>query len=155
MQFEENDKILLNIPKSLCTECFIYFLLQENEVVYVGQTTRGICRPLEHIRYKDFSSIKMLSCTEDMLNELESYYIDKYRPKYNKRDWVSNSAGAYILLYTARNKIRQRTIAKDITLPQLKRLLREHNYPLKEIKGKYYISNDDLEDLMCRWIGVD
>lgn len=156
MQFEETTENVLEIPKELCTECFIYFLLQGSEVVYVGQTTRGICRPVEHIRYKEFTTIKMFPCTEALLDETESYYIDKYKPIYNKRDWVSSSTGAgRVQLLTARNKIRQRTVAKDITVPQLKRLIKEHNYPLKEFKGKYYIANSDLEDLMYRWIGVE
>ena len=156
MQFNDDNKALLDIPKSIFTGCFIYFLLQGDEVVYVGQTTRGICRPVEHIRNKEFTDIKMIPCTEDKLSESESYYIDKYKPMYNKRDWVSSSAGVgHILLYTARNKIRQRTVAKDITVPQLKRLIKEHGYTLKEFRGKLYISDSDLEDLMYRWIGVE
>ena len=64
-------------------KCYVYFLLQGNEVVYVGQTSTGLSRPFSH-HDKEFDSIKALPCSFNELDETEDYYICKYKPKYNK-----------------------------------------------------------------------
>ena len=71
----------------LC-EPIIYLLIKHNtykrpEVVYVGQSKRGIKRIFEH-KNKDFSDIAIIPCEEKDLNKLEQFYIEMYRPKYNK-----------------------------------------------------------------------
>ena len=71
-----------NYPK----ETFVYFLLKNKKIVYVGQTTNGLNRIKEHLLNcnKDFDDFKILKCDESELNELENNYIIKYNPKYNK-----------------------------------------------------------------------
>ena len=80
MTFEETGNMLTfsNIKK-----CFIYFLLQGNEVVYVGQTRAGLSRPYSHTD-KEFDTIKLIPCSLDELDFLEDKFISKYLPKYNK-----------------------------------------------------------------------
>ena len=67
-------------------ETFVYFLLKNKEVVYVGQTINGLNRIKQHFieNKKDFDDYKTVSCIRAKLNELENYYIIKYQPKYNK-----------------------------------------------------------------------
>ena len=60
----------------------IYFLLNDDEVVYVGQSKNGIARPVSHCD-KVFNRIKILPCKMTELNYLEDIYIVKYKPKYN------------------------------------------------------------------------
>lgn len=62
----------------------IYFLLKEMEVVYVGQSSRGMVRCYEHHDI-DFDSLTFIKCEKEQLNYLEDFYIAKYLPKYNKR----------------------------------------------------------------------
>lgn len=66
-------------------ETFIYFLLKNKKIVYVGQTTNGIERINQHLLdyKKDFDDYKILKCEESELDELENKYIIKYNPKYN------------------------------------------------------------------------
>lgn len=80
MEFEETDKVL---TFHICDKYFIYFLLRGNEVVYVGQTTAGLSRPFSH-QDKEYDLIKVLPCSPDELDEKEDYYINKYKPIYNK-----------------------------------------------------------------------
>lgn len=66
--------------------CFIYFLIKDNNLVYVGKSNNGIlCRINSHIKDKDFdSAYYVASSSEDLLDEYEKKYIVKYKPKYNK-----------------------------------------------------------------------
>ena len=63
--------------------CLIYFLIQDEEVVYVGQTTQGFSRIQAH-KNKQFNKVNYIRCRVDELDELESKYIVKYNPLYNK-----------------------------------------------------------------------
>lgn len=57
----------------------IYFLLDNNEIVYVGQSVNVYQRIHQH-RDKKFNRIFVLK-TDNL--DLESYYINKLKPKYN------------------------------------------------------------------------
>lgn len=80
MKFEEQGNI---ITFQNLEECFVYFLLRDEEVVYVGQTSIGISRPFSH-KDKYFTSVKLIPCDFDKLDETEDFYIGKYKPIYNK-----------------------------------------------------------------------
>ena len=83
MQFNESESIYISMP--IIPDIFIYFLLDENnEVVYVGQTTNGLQRPYSHIINKEFNRVIIIPCDINELDEFENKYILKYRPKYNK-----------------------------------------------------------------------
>lgn len=85
MKFNEANKNIINFEVK--TFSAIYFLLFHNEVVYVGQTTQGIIRPLSH-KDKVYDSIKILPTDESSLDYAEDFFISKYVPKYNKsRNW--------------------------------------------------------------------
>lgn len=81
MIFEEKEDISLDANKNW----MIYFLIKNNEVVYVGQTTQNLIRPFSH-KDKDFDTVKIIYQAEDkeLLNKNEEFYIKKYSPKYNK-----------------------------------------------------------------------
>lgn len=65
--------------------CGIYFLLQDGEVVYVGQSINCHSRISDHSRleHKEFDSVYIVRCDQEALTPLEDLYISKYSPRYN------------------------------------------------------------------------
>ena len=89
MIFDETEFIdITNEPM-----CFIYFLLDDdNDVLYVGQTTNGIQRINQHRKEasKEFSKVVAILCDSKELDALELKFIDKYQPIYNSVGTVDN-----------------------------------------------------------------
>lgn len=65
----------------------IYFLMQGEKVVYVGQTTNLIQRCLNHTKegWKEFDGIKYIMISEEYINDTETFFILLLRPLYNGR----------------------------------------------------------------------
>lgn len=83
MKFKEKTNNVFK-KEEICGS-MIYFLTKDNEVVYVGQSKQGMNRIYFHkFSKKDFDSFYFINCDIEKLDELESYYILKYLPKYNK-----------------------------------------------------------------------
>jgi len=63
----------------------VYFLLQDDEVVYIGKSNDALRRLSQHRaeNQKTFNRVFMVRCQLVELDRLEALYIDKYRPKYN------------------------------------------------------------------------
>lgn len=63
----------------------VYFLLQDDEIVYVGQSTNIMTRLSNHKfeATKLFSRVFVMECPEAHLDRLERLYIDKFKPRYN------------------------------------------------------------------------
>lgn len=80
-------------------EIFVYLLLKNNQVVYVGQTTNGINRIKQHFIKKeiDFDEYRTIKCSKKDLNNLEDFYIIKYQPIYNKKINSSIVKSTYII----------------------------------------------------------
>lgn len=78
---EDNSEEIIIYPQC---RYMIYFLLKSMEVVYIGQSSRGMVRCYEHTDI-DFDSLTFIKCEKEQLNYLEDFYIAKYLPKYNKR----------------------------------------------------------------------
>lgn len=81
----EEDTIVstANAKRKLCF-CGIYFLINKHKIVYVGKTKVGFSRIAQHIKDKEFDSFNYFECIEEELDSLETYYIIKFKPKYNK-----------------------------------------------------------------------
>lgn len=79
MKFKEEDFSVYQFPQF---QCLVYFLCQKETVVYVGQTRAGMYRPYSH-RDMKFDNIRVIPCKLTELKRLESYFINKYQPKYN------------------------------------------------------------------------
>lgn len=114
MQFEEENALTIN--KHECA--FIYFLLKNKEVVYVGQTKVGLARPFSH-RDKDYDEIKIIYCDSSELDITEDKYIQKYKPIYNKQ----NNYAVRWNLMRVRNNIRELFNMPDYTMFELKKVL--------------------------------
>lgn len=78
---------------------YIYGLLKENRVVYVGQSKNVKARLRKHRNSdKIFDNHIILDESENKNNELENYYIIKHGPMYNKatnKKWATISAKDY------------------------------------------------------------
>jgi hypothetical protein len=60
----------------------VYFLCQENQVVYVGQSMNPSARIAQHQADKQFNRVFMIPTNN--LDAVETMYIKKFKPKYNK-----------------------------------------------------------------------
>lgn len=140
MKFEEI-KNVITIPKY--QNSFIYFLLKENEVVYVGQTKKGLIRPLTH-KDKEYDTIKILYCGVKELDLLEDKYIKKYEPTYNK---AVNYSVNYSL-HRARNKIRRMFDDNKFNLPRLKKIIKELNINVYIHDSTPYIDVEDFSRIV-------
>lgn len=140
MIFEENE---ISETLKVYGNVFIYFLLNKNDVVYVGQTKKGIVRPLSHRYDKIFDTIKFIYCEENELDYLEDKYILKYKPKYNK---TVNIISNYSLQRT-RDKIRKLCNNNNITIRTIKKLLIDIDVKPFEFNGILYIKNEEFEKL--------
>ena len=54
----------------------IYFLMDGDEVVYVGQSKTGLARPYSH-KDKKFTKIAIINCKESELDDKETEFIKK------------------------------------------------------------------------------
>ena len=138
MKFEEKKFVtVVNYGK-----CFIYFLIKNDEVVYVGQTKKGLIRPLTHTD-KEYDSLKIIYLYEIDQDVLEDFYIRKYNPIYNKtyNNFVNLS------LTTARNRIRKIIGYEKFTIPKLRKTMLYLNIEEKEMNNQHYINSNDFEIL--------
>lgn len=63
--------------------CGVYFLVQGNEVVYVGQSRNVFVRVSTHAHGKAFDRYAYVPCSATALDKLESLYIHVLRPRLN------------------------------------------------------------------------
>lgn len=143
MQFCESEEITITIPRYQNT--FVYFLIYDKEVLYVGQTSNGIVRPLSH-KDKLYDEIKIIYCDKKDLDLAEDKYIQKYKPKYNRQN---NYKMCYGLL-RVRNCARKLTNNNTITIYTIRNLLKTLSItPRKDIyTDKDCISYDEYVRLM-------
>lgn len=66
----------------------VYFLVQNNEIVYIGATTRLNNRINQHRKenIKKFTDVYCIEVKKSELSNIEGKFISKYRPKYNKNN---------------------------------------------------------------------
>lgn len=65
--------------------CGIYFLVANKEIIYIGQSN---CIPRRIFQHRDnlveFDSLTWFECPELFLSTIESYYIARIRPRFNR-----------------------------------------------------------------------
>lgn len=135
MKFEEKDAIELDYE----IKPHIYFLLLNEEVVYVGKTKKG--------QYKSdemYDSIYIIYCKEDELDYLHDKYIKKYNPEYNTH---MNYAINYSLT-RARNKIRERYNTSSFTIKDLKKFVKALNINLYVCDQQVCMNVDDYKKII-------
>lgn len=65
-------------------EFFIYRLIKDNEIIYVGKTTHVLSRIYQHRQDKEFDLVEILQLKSDAEMSIgEIYFITKYKPELN------------------------------------------------------------------------
>lgn len=131
--------ISTSITKRRLFFCGIYFLIKKNEIVYVGKTKIGYKRILQHSNNKDFDSFNFIECLEKELDSLETYFILKYNPKYNK----SLNEDFFTLNYI--NTICKKIFGnKNIRI--IKKIIKENNIiPIKKENGNHFYNKKQIK----------
>lgn len=65
--------------------CGVYFLIKDDEIIYVGKSVRIPNRLRDHQRGKDFDRVFFVECKEDELDDLEKRCIREFSPRLNRR----------------------------------------------------------------------
>lgn len=134
MKFDEKDFETVD-NKNLC---LIYFLLLDDEVVYVGQTTRGLLRPFSHWD-KNFTSVKVKYVEEKYLDAAEDFFIKKYLPKYNK---MLNNKMNYTVK-SVHQTLKNDYNLKSFNIRKFKKLVEELNIQYYEYREKMFLELKD------------
>ncbi len=73
------------LPVNLDAMVGVYFLLDGNEIVYVGQSRSNIPARVQcHAKDKVFQRFTVMPCPVSDLDYMEASFIAKYAPKYNR-----------------------------------------------------------------------
>lgn len=136
----KSEKEILKNKEKLRKGSYVYFLTREDKIVYVGQTVNGLQRVYAHMFSKDFDGYHLIECEKENLDELESMYILKFAPKYNKG---LNLPKEYIV----RDDIRKVLKIDGFLLNRIKKI-----YGVKPIENKvnnkeYYVRKEIKEYL--------
>ena len=70
MKFEEFSEKMVVIDNKI--KSFIYFLIKNDEVVYIGKTENGFVRPFTH-KDKDFDLVISIPFDNSLLDEKEKF----------------------------------------------------------------------------------
>lgn len=74
----------------------VYFLVADDEVVYVGQSTNVYVRLSQH-KDKQFIKYAFVPCDKAALDKLESLYIHCLRPRLNGKAWDGSKSAPVTL----------------------------------------------------------
>jgi predicted GIY-YIG superfamily endonuclease len=69
--------------KLINSKYIIYFLFQDDKLIYIGKTTSLFSRLSGHKGDKRFNYISILEVSKEEYKETEIYYINKYKPECN------------------------------------------------------------------------
>lgn len=134
---DDNDKAI-----EIKSPCFIYFLIKDQEVVYVGQTITGVSRPFQH-KDKNYDKVKIIFTDKDKLDKMEDYYITKYNPMYNRQpnhreNWSFNIIKLKLLA----------DYGLKINMWHIKRALKDTGIKPNIYYGVSYLKIDDAKALI-------
>lgn len=64
---------------------FVYRLIHNNEIIYIGKSTQINVRLTHHLRDKDFDTVEVIQFDNEVdMCISEIYFINKYKPRLNK-----------------------------------------------------------------------
>jgi len=117
-------------------QIFIYFIIRNNEVIYVGQTYAGMTRVYQHMMPCD--EIKIIYKSRDFLGAWETSYITKYRPEYNKNIYGES------ILKLIRNKLRD-LYGPEMSMTDVKKFLKSIAVEILYEDGFPYVPPSELD----------
>lgn len=129
----------------------IYLLINNTEVVYVGQTKNGLKRIMQHSD-KVFNKYSFIEAPPEELNYYEDLYIMKYQPKYN------NFYSYYRISIDSAYRQLKYDIKKKININQFKNILIENGIEIISFKqyltitkNEYLYIKEKIEKGIIRW----
>jgi hypothetical protein len=93
-----DEEVILRRAMLYDSICGIYFLLDGEKIVYVGQSISLLSRVAKHWQEgaKPFNRVFFIECAQAELSHLEALYIDKFKPQYNaSKPWVDPGSVAW------------------------------------------------------------
>lgn len=111
----------------------IYFLIKDNEIVYVGQSTQFYTKLSSHVNNKDFDSYFIIEVPEEQLTEYEVEYIIKFNPIYNS---ILPSNNIYKTLESMKKifELTKWNLKKTVRIHDIKRAFRNY-YDIRDFEG--------------------
>lgn len=78
--------LYFQIQEHRADDGYVYFLVDGQQVVYVGQTTNLAARVRDHLRDgKQYRRVLFVSVAREQMDSVELHWITKLDPKYNRR----------------------------------------------------------------------
>jgi len=149
-----NIKELLNIEDILNNaitferKACVYFLINNDKVVYVGKTHDINNRLCSHLKDKIFNKYYYFECKEESLNLLEGLYIMKYNPIYNKANNMTFKSLSTIQSFIKNIEIDNKKLSnKYFNKPFLKKIIKELDLKIYSYNLKSYILDEDVEKI--------
>lgn len=138
MFIDKFDNLKRNVfQSSQVNETYVYFLMLENEVVYVGKSVFIESRLKAHRKDgKVFSSVEYIVVPNKYAFEIEYYFIRKYNPIYNSQTEPFNGFGNV-------NKLKKPTSTTSRTLEFF--ILVNNLKPFSIIDGEPYFTQEYIE----------
>ena len=129
----------------------IYFLICENEIVYIGQTRELFTRLTVH--YKDpkkiFDSYTSFDITKPpfeskyTLDAIEAYFILKFQPKYNLSVPAND---LFLSLPQLKDKYKNLKTKYSNTGSWVKSILKDHSVDIYCFQGTNYINSNQFSN---------
>ena len=90
-ELHEEDVLAMSAPSNSTTVCGVYFLIHDEEIVYVGQSSNLLARVESHkvgADRKVFNKVAFIEAPRPWLDTVEAFYIQRFDPPYNNRSRV-------------------------------------------------------------------
>lgn len=114
----------------------VYFLINDDEIVYVGQAVDLARRISQHWGGdKVFNKFALVECSIAELSNVEAEYIVKFAPRYNVTLPPNDK-------WTTRGSIRRRAKELGMTMPKVKKYMRQHG--IGNTNGFFLIEDFEL-----------
>ena len=120
----------LDIFKIPDSQVGIYILWNDNEAVYVGQSTNIHYRLSQHYNdgKKEFDSYSLIPKMKDDLDSAEKYYIMLLKPKYNK------IVPDFVTINTLLGRVKGFS-NYNINMKEVRKAIKDLNIPSFDFKG--------------------
>jgi hypothetical protein len=144
MQFSEICSLRKNMIPVVQEGTYIYFLFDNDVIVYIGQTKSILQRIGAHISFKSFNSVSIVEVAESEQDVLERLYIEEYKPKYNERKHGMRGPNVKYPIKTMRTNQCQDCLDKDIELDVIRAKLLKVETELEIMKENTHKNIDDV-----------
>lgn len=132
MKYLNEKEIIKNMFPAELRKSIIYFLIKDEKIVYVGQSTNGIYRIAAHSSDKVFNGYFYKEYPTEKLNDIEAEYIVRFEPYYNNSMPTNNIYKSIAYLKEIYNT-DARTLKKFLKNNNIKPYFHGEYYSITEI----------------------